>query len=730
MTYSVKFTETTNPAKPSITVEDQTINNTTSLKFVGKNYAGYGEIIAENFLHLLENFARGTPPGDELTEGTPVQGQLWYDNSPGVNILKVYDGTEWNPTGSIKKSATAPLIDINTPGDLWIDTDKNQLYLSSGANWLLIGPQFSAGVKTGPEVETIIDTENNDRFVTTIFSEDNRIAIISKTAFTPKTTIPGFPTINQGVNLSSIDATNVTSPTKFWGRSSEADALHIRGNTVASTNFLRSDVLSTTNMPFEIRNNSGLTIGSDLRFNISSNDTATTFYSKASNKGINFKVNVQGDDRLNDGEYVALAIAGNARVGLGPNNLSPVATLDVAGDVRTDGAIKIDDLTEPNNVGDECSLSTQGGLSVNKKSYFGSQVVVFDTINFNKFENDAPQVSAIALQPGTAAANEAYDIGSSARKFRNVYAKNFVGNVTGNVIGNVTGSFTGSATSLASQTTFRLAGEVVSNNIIFDGATPQSGSPPNTQIFTTTVSQDIITQKEEIFTSYDDDYFLIYRGGNIGSGLKKITKTTMLSNIATVPIGALFPYAGGVLPAGYLLCDGSEVKISKYQALFQVIGYTYKPSSNLQGQASFALPDLRGKFALGRDNMDNGLVIPDKNSPTVNIDAGGGPANNVTSVVADTIGASSGSEAVTLAVNNLPDHNHNLSSATAQYYAVGVSGVSDSSAIPNRGLPSGLVDGYGLPNSGSVISGTLGQPLNTMNPYLTINYIIYTGVIE
>ena len=38
-------------------VEDGTIDQTTDLKLVGKNYAGYGEIQNENFVHLLENFA-------------------------------------------------------------------------------------------------------------------------------------------------------------------------------------------------------------------------------------------------------------------------------------------------------------------------------------------------------------------------------------------------------------------------------------------------------------------------------------------------------------------------------------------------------------------------------------------------------------------------------------------------------------------------------------------------
>ena len=53
----------------------------------GKNYYGYGEAIAENFLHLLENFSGPTNPSN----GT--QGQLWYDT--GNTEFKYFDGAAW-----------------------------------------------------------------------------------------------------------------------------------------------------------------------------------------------------------------------------------------------------------------------------------------------------------------------------------------------------------------------------------------------------------------------------------------------------------------------------------------------------------------------------------------------------------------------------------------------------------------------------------------------------------
>ena len=83
MTYQVTFTQSNNPDKPPITVADGTINSTTSINFVGKNYAGYGAVIATDMLHMLENFANDTAPVN------PVQGQLWFDTASGINLLKV-----------------------------------------------------------------------------------------------------------------------------------------------------------------------------------------------------------------------------------------------------------------------------------------------------------------------------------------------------------------------------------------------------------------------------------------------------------------------------------------------------------------------------------------------------------------------------------------------------------------------------------------------------------------
>ena len=109
---------------------------------------------------------------------------------------------------------------------------------------------------------------------------------------------------------------------------------------------------------------------------------------------------------------------------------------------------------------------------------------------------------------------------------------------------------------------------------------------------------------------------------------------------------------------------------------------------------------------------------------------GGTSADTVTASYADTIGGVGGSENKTILTNNLPEHKHNMrGDSLDQYYAIrDVTGTpADSEAIVYD-APTGTGNGQALPNSGGIISdSSVGQPLNAMNPTLSMNYIIYTG---
>jgi hypothetical protein len=747
MSYTISFTESNNPDKQPITVQDGTVNNTTSLQYVGKNYSGYAPIIAGDFLHLLENFANSTAPAN------PVQGQLWFDNSTGINLLYAYDGTTWNPVGSVKKSGTAPTNPVS--GDLWVDTINSQLYLYSGSSFVLVGPQFSSGLQSGPIVETIIDTNNVTHIVTTVYATSAsttttsyRMVIISKDAFTPKSAILGFTAINQGINLSSVDSTNTSSLSRIWGTAQQADALLVGSGTTATTvpasNFLRSDVTNISNFPINVRNDGGITVGSGLGFNIGVNGTTTVLYSKNSGNSVEFSTN-------NNGSVItSMHLNANARLGIGTNNANPQSTLDVIGGITVSndltnaipGRIVVSgtaDVNDTSTTADDpggASIQTLGGLSVAKQSILGDDVTFNGQLFLNYNDSNGNPVAKTLIEPASDAAAGLYDIGSSTRPFRNIYANAFVGNFSGTFSGTVTGSVSGSAAKLQSATTFSLTGDVTSTSVVFNGQT-QTGSA----IFTTSISPSIITEKPSATDSALNDQIFVFQASS--NQLVSMTKQVLLNHVATVPIGSIFPFAGiaSNLPDGYLLCDGSEVQISKYPSLFAVLEYTYKAASLLVGLNTFALPDLRGRFPLGADNMNNNLTVPSKLSASTLISAGGGSANRVADVTADNVGTGGGNQTVTLSSTNLPDHKHSLNDGFQQFYAVGAPNPQVNAQTegqltditPGYGLAATTQtgQGYGLQDSGSVSVPTTAQstPVTVMNPYQTINYIIFTGVI-
>ena len=175
MAYTVN--KTNSSATPnSYTVQDSILNTQTDISFIGKGYAGYGEIVAENFLNLLENFSNTTAPSK------PIKGQLWFDESEGR--LKVYNGSSFNPLGGARYQSSTPAT--QTQGDLWIDSDTGQLYFYNGTSNVLVGPASSTGTTQGFTYETVTDTVPANQNIINLYSDGDRIAIISKNTFTPQ----------------------------------------------------------------------------------------------------------------------------------------------------------------------------------------------------------------------------------------------------------------------------------------------------------------------------------------------------------------------------------------------------------------------------------------------------------------------------------------------------------------------------------------------------------------
>ena len=130
------------------TISDGTVDTTSDLTLIGKNYAGYGEFHNENFVKLLENFANTSAPS------TPLAGQMWWDTTN--SLLKVYNGTAFKTVSSSTASASTPSSSVT--GDLWWDTTNGQLKVYNGSAFTTIGPAFTSGTGTsGAIVETVTD---------------------------------------------------------------------------------------------------------------------------------------------------------------------------------------------------------------------------------------------------------------------------------------------------------------------------------------------------------------------------------------------------------------------------------------------------------------------------------------------------------------------------------------------------------------------------------------------
>ena len=243
MSYTINLTDGTIFA----VVADGTINTDSSQTLVGKNYAGYGEFLNENYIRLLENASNTSAPG------APLTGQLWWDKTN--SIMKVYNGTTFKVISAATASASQPAS--NVAGDLWFDTTNDQLKAYSGSAFITIGPASTSGEGTsGAIVTTITDSApGSDHVIVQMYVNNVIVGIWSKDAtFTPAASISGFATIGPGLNMSTTVSNAV-----FNGTATNADTL----DTLNSTSFMRSDAATSNNTSISVLSDTGLYVGGD-----------------------------------------------------------------------------------------------------------------------------------------------------------------------------------------------------------------------------------------------------------------------------------------------------------------------------------------------------------------------------------------------------------------------------------------------------------------------------------
>ena len=251
-----------------ITVEDGTVDTTTELKLIGKNFAGYGEQQNENFVFLLENFQGTVAPTKSVT------GQLWYDATS--EKIKVYDGGIYKSIAGAEVSPTEPAG--LAEGDLWWNSTTNQLYGKNSNNeWNLIGPQATAGDATEMKSIQLQDVGAVQRNCIAAYAEDYIVAIISEVDFVPAVSQPDilnwastdFPTIKAGYNVRGVNAQGISGTDSrgninyYWGSAGTALKLTDGTSVYGPNDFVKSANLDFTTSAVAFGDD-GFTLGQDI----------------------------------------------------------------------------------------------------------------------------------------------------------------------------------------------------------------------------------------------------------------------------------------------------------------------------------------------------------------------------------------------------------------------------------------------------------------------------------
>ncbi|GAB3438829.1 phage tail protein [Insolitispirillum peregrinum] len=180
-------------------------------------------------------------------------------------------------------------------------------------------------------------------------------------------------------------------------------------------------------------------------------------------------------------------------------------------------------------------------------------------------------------------------------------------------------------------------------------------------------------------------------------------------------VGEIRPFAFNFTPQGWFPCDGSIQSITRYQALFAMLGFRYGGD----GKTTFGLPNLQGRAVV---SPLSGGALP--------------PSANVISSSNMTLGSVWGVNEVTLSQAYLPTHSHTAQGygsttgvtqiATADstcYLGLVRSGASTYDIWSSNTTPTAALSGFSISMAGS------GRTHNNVQPYLPLNFCIcYEGI--
>lgn len=177
------------------TIADGTVNtSSTSLGLPGRNFAGYGNILDTNFVHVLENFANTAPPSN------PLRGQLWFNTNANTLYVCPADGTtsasSWLALTSTASGGTTTFGSGVFTGNL----SSNNMTITNGLSADTITVRLATVTATATIANADITTAN----ITT-----TNTALISAGSNTTGGTLQGTWLLNGGGTANSVAGTSL-----------------------------------------------------------------------------------------------------------------------------------------------------------------------------------------------------------------------------------------------------------------------------------------------------------------------------------------------------------------------------------------------------------------------------------------------------------------------------------------------------------------------------------------